>query len=123
MFFLWAAPLTARVCVCACSSFLAAESRMHTKASNTDMKKEALSYDIDGFSQYLAQVKAIPTLLFWKDVEDYTTLFGVQERSETAKKIFERYLKKGAEYEVASRSDDTMNAIAKELDNLQIQQK
>lgn len=65
--------------------------------------RKALSYDVDGFAKFLADNKAISTLLFWKEVEDFTTLFGVQERAKAAEKIFERYLKEGAEYEVCAR--------------------
>ena len=45
---------------------------------------------MDGFGQFLRRKKALPTLLFWKDAEDYQACFGVQERAEMAKKVFER---------------------------------
>ena len=74
----------------------------------------AAAADVDGFSQFLAEQKALPTLLFWKDAEDFTTLFGVQERAESAKKIFDRYLKTGADYEVHA-SQQAINDIIKSL--------
>ena len=75
---------------------------------------QEINADVDGFSQFLAEQKALPTLLFWKDAEDFTTLFGVQERAESAKKIFERYLKTGADYEVHA-SQQAINDIIKSL--------
>ena len=64
-----------------------------------------LNYDIDGFTQYLVNAKAIGILLFWKDVEDFTTLFGEQERIKTAEKIYSRYLAPGAEFEITALSE------------------
>ena len=87
---------------------------MANKANAGESKN--LSYDIDGFTSFLSEKKALSTLLFWKDVEDYTALFGVQERVRTAEKIFERYIKAGAEYEVTC-TPAIINDIEGQLDN------
>jgi len=83
-------------------------------SAKTDKK---LNYDVDGFSTYLAESKSISTLLFWKECEDYTTLFGVQERAKTAEKIYERYIMEGAEFEVASKDAAVVNSIKAQLAN------
>lgn len=77
--------------------------------------KEPLEYNAQGFVRYLVQIQALSTLLFWKDAEEFTTLFGGQERAEAAKKIFSRYLKPGAEFEVGSMQGAQVDAIKKEL--------
>lgn len=94
-----------------------AEARQKTKTNHLKSKADEapMSYDIDGFSQFLAQQKAVSTLLFWKDAEDYTTLFGAQERSKTAEKIFQRYLEKGAEYEITGLAEAQRKKVKDEL--------
>ena len=81
------------------------KSRMkHMLSSGADAS--VLTYDVDGFAEYLAQTKALGTLLFWKDAEDYTTLFGTQERVKTAEKIYTRYLAKGSEFELNGATEE-----------------
>ena len=93
----------------------AAEARKTAAAASA--KDEALQYDIRGFVLYLSRIKALQTLLFWKDAEEFTTLFGGQERKEAAKKVYERYLKAGAEYEVVSLKKDRLADLTKQLDD------
>ena len=87
---------------------------MKANASSDDQK---LQYDVDGFAQFLANRKSIATLLLWKDVEDYATLFGVQERAAAAEKIFTRYIRPGAEYELTALSEQVVKDIKEQLDN------
>ena len=68
------------------------------KAIGASMAGE-YAYNVDGFAAYLAQTKALATLLFWKDAEEYAGLFGVEERKQVAEKIYLRYVESGAEYE------------------------
>ena len=62
------------------------ETRQKTRKTGDHMNM-TFEYDIDGFSQFLAQQKAISTLLFWKEAEDFSTLFGNAEKVTTAQKI------------------------------------
>lgn len=70
---------------------------------------------MDGFATFLADTKSLSALLFWKEAEDYTTLFGVQERQAAAEKIFDRYLKVGAEYEVTGITDQIRKVVVDQL--------
>ena len=58
--------------------------------------------NVDGFAEFLSTQKALGVLLFWKDAEDYRMIFGNEELKGAAKKIHQRYLKQGAEYEVST---------------------
>ena len=73
------------------------------------------AYNVDGFAAYLAQTKALATLLFWKDAEEYAGLFGVEERKQVAEKIYRRYVESGAEYEVNSITSEVRDRIKDEL--------
>lgn len=76
-----------------------------------------LSVDIHGFAEFLAQSKCLSVLLFWKEAEGYLNMFSQKERAACAQKIFQRYLKKGAEYEVnlAGANDATVADIEAQL--------
>lgn len=90
------------------------KSRMkHMLSSGADAS--VLTYDVDGFAEYLAQTKALGTLLFWKDAEDYTTLFGTQERVKTAEKIYTRYLAKGSEFELNGATEEQIAAVQAQM--------
>ena len=90
-----------------------AETRKTSGLSSTDQGK--LSYDIEGFAAYLRQQQALSTLLFWKDCEDFTAIFGSEDRSKAATKVYDRYLAPGAEYEVASISNEKRGGIKSQL--------
>lgn len=76
-----------------------------------------LDFDITGFSRYLASSKCLSVLLFWKEAEEYLNMFSQKDRAACAQKIFQRYLKRGAEFEVnlAGVSDATVEGIAAKL--------
>ena len=61
----------------------------HSRVSSLK-RPDAYKYNVDGFASFLAQNKALSTLLFWKDSDEYACLFGDHERKEVAKKIFNR---------------------------------
>ena len=44
------------------------------KTANETKISEPLEYDVQGFIVYLGRIKALSTLLFWKDAEEFTTL-------------------------------------------------
>ena len=56
-------------------------------------QKSTFSYDVEGFADFLSANKALATLLFWKDAEEYSTLFGSDERKNTAEKICKRCIR------------------------------
>ena len=74
-----------------------------------------LRYTVDGFAAFLAQNKALASLLFWKEAEEYSCMFGDDERKQMAKKIYERYLSPGSEYEVTSLPAETREPIKAEV--------
>jgi len=78
---------------------------------------KSYEYTVDGFAAFLAANKALGVLLFWKDAEEYTMLFGVEERKNVASKIFTRYLKQGAEWEVTALNAEMRSKIEKSLDD------
>jgi len=72
-------------------------------------------YNVDGFAAYLSANKALGVLLFWKEAEEYTMLFGDDERKNTAKKIYSRYIKVGSEHEVTGVSAEIKKNIESNL--------
>jgi len=78
-----------------------------------------LSFDIDGFAVFLTQSRCLSVLLFWKEAEEYLNMFSQKERAACAQKIFQRYLKKGAEYEInlTGVNDGTVKDIESKLAN------
>ena len=78
-----------------------------------------MDFDITGFSAFLSRSKCLSVLLFWKEAEEYLSMFSQKERAACAQKIFQRYLKKGAEYEVNLNgvNDATVDALEKQLGN------
>jgi len=96
-----------------------AEARQKSRigGSNSTSAGQPLEYGIEGFVKFLTDSKAVNTLLFWKDAEEYSTLFGDEERKVSAEKIYERYLKPGAEFEMTSVSAETSKAISQALAN------
>jgi len=79
----------------------------------------ALEFDISGFSTFLSQSKCLSVLLFWKEAEEYLNMFSQKERAACSQKIFQRYLKHGAEYEInlTGVNDKTIADIEKQLGN------
>jgi len=96
-----------------------AEARQKSRigGSNSAATGQRLDYTIEGFVKFLTDSKAVNTLLFWKDAEEYSTLFGDEERKVSAEKIYERYLKPGAEFEMTSVSGETSKEISEALGN------
>lgn len=72
-----------------------------TKGRDSSAGKSYM-FNVDGFAEFLSTQKALGVLLFWKDAEDYRMIFGNEELKGAAKKIHQRYLKQGAEYEVST---------------------
>ncbi|KAL1523325.1 hypothetical protein AB1Y20_018271 [Prymnesium parvum] len=54
-----------------------------------------LTVDVSNFARFLSHNLCIEVLLFWKDVEQYKTLFSPKERAAVGSKIFETYIKEG----------------------------
>lgn len=88
-----------------------------TSQRKTPATSSALSLDIHGFAAFLTQSKCLSVLLFWKEAEEYLNMFSQKERAACAQKIFQRYLKRGAEYEVnlSGVNDTTVAAIEAKL--------
>lgn len=89
------------------------ETRQKTKI--TTLQKDgagSIGYDVDGFATFLSQVKALGALLFWKDAEEFGSIFGKKERCIMAEKIWGRYLEPGAEFEVTSLSSHSKDIKA-----------
>lgn len=93
------------------------EARNTAKLAASTIGGKELEYNIEGFAQYLASTRSLNTLLFWKDTEEYCTLFGQQEREQAATKIFERYLVPGSEHEVTTLQGDHCARIKSELND------
>jgi len=96
--------------------------QMTSSAATRDMSKvssqgslDNLEYNIEGFAKFLTSSKAINTLLFWKDAEEYSALFGSEERKAYAEKVFKRYLEIGAAFEVTSLQGEHCKRIKEEL--------
>ena len=56
--------------------------------------------DISSFARFLSQNFCLEILLFWKEVEQYKTLFSAEERTALFSKIYELYCKEGAHWQV-----------------------
>jgi len=96
--------------------------QMTSSTATRDMSKvssqgtlDDLEYNIEGFAKFLTFSKAVNTLLFWKDAEEYSALFGSEERKAYAEKVFKRYLETGAEFEVSSLQGEHCKRIKEEL--------
>jgi len=87
-----------------------------TKLAAYNRQSTSFAYNVDGFAHFLAQNKSLAMLLFWKDAEEYASLFGDEERKQTAKKIFNRYLTEGSEFEVLSLPKEMRKKIQEDLD-------
>ena len=72
----------------------------YQSASQRVSSSQQLTFDLDGFATFLQQSLCLSVLLFWKEAEEYLNMFSQKERAACAQKVFQRYLKKGAEYEV-----------------------
>lgn len=56
--------------------------------------------EISSFARFLSQNLCLEVLLFWKEVEQYKTLFSVEERQALFSKIYELYCIEGAHWQV-----------------------
>ena len=65
-------------------------------ASATDQ----LEFNLSGFSQHLARSQCLGVLLFWKEAEEYLNMFSQGDRAACAQRIFQRYMRRGAEFEI-----------------------
>ena len=56
-------------------------------------------------------------LLFWKEAEEYLNMFSQGDRAACAQRIFQRYMKRGAEFEInlSGINDATVAAIEAQL--------
>ena len=59
--------------------------------------------DISSFARFLSQNLCLEVLLFWKEVEQYKTLFTPEERVALFSKIYELYCVEGAHWQVNFR--------------------
>ena len=89
----------------------------YQSASQRVSSSQQLTFDIDGFATFLQQSLCLSVLLFWKEAEEYLNMFSQKDRAACAQKIFQRYLKRGAEFEVnlAGVNDATVEGIAAKL--------
>jgi len=76
---------------------------------------EYLEYNIEGFAKFLTRIQAMSSLMFWKDAEEFSMLFGLDERKERAQMIYKKYLVPGAEMEVSSLQGPSIKKIADAL--------
>jgi hypothetical protein len=71
--------------------------------SSTDHYRNSvvmLSNDISSFARFLTHSLCLEVLLFWKEVEQYKSLFSTEERMALFKKIYDLYCKPGAQWQV-----------------------
>lgn len=59
-----------------------------------------MEFNLSGFSQHLARSQCLSVLLFWKEAEEYLNMFSQGDRAACAQRIFQRYMRKGAEFEI-----------------------
>ena len=59
-----------------------------------------VSNDISSFARFLSRSHCLEILLFWKEVEQYKSLFSPEERGATFMKIYEMYCEPGAPWQV-----------------------
>lgn len=57
-------------------------------------------YDIASFARFLTEQKCVEVLLFYKDVEQFKSVFGDDEKNIMYKKIYDMYCKHGAPRQV-----------------------
>jgi len=75
-----------------------------------------LSPDVFSFARFLSKAKCLEILLFWKEVENYKTIFTGGERQKIASKIYQQYCVEGAQWQVNFRGDH-VKAIESALEN------
>jgi len=76
-----------------------------------------MEFNLHGFSQYLARSQCLSVLLFWKEAEEYLHLFSQGDRAACAQRIFQRYMRNGAEFEInlSGINDTTVAGIEAKL--------
>ena len=77
----------------------------------------ATEFNLSGFSQHLARSQCLSVLLFWKEAEEYLNMFSQGDRAACAQRIFQRYMRKGAEFEInlSGINDATVAGIEAKL--------
>ena len=93
-------------------SYSSAVAGQHAASAN-----DQLEFNLSGFSQHLARSQCLGVLLFWKEAEEYLNMFSQGDRAACAQRIFQRYMRRGAEFEInlSGINDATVAAIEAQL--------